>query len=134
MNKTIDIHHLMATDIRQSRKADVTERYFRFLDLHLADLVAGNSMEMLELSDIANELCISHKHLIAIIRETKGQHPCHFYVSKIIEKAKQLLIESDLPVAEIARRLTYDPSNFNKFFKKYVGQTPGQFRRGYKPV
>lgn len=111
-----------------SRKADITDRYFRFLDQHLTDLVTGKTTEMLELNDIARELCISHKHLIAIIRETSGEHPCHFYINKIIKKSQQLLTATALPVAEIARMLTYDPSNFNKFFKKYVGQTPGQYR------
>ena len=52
------------------RKADITDRYFRFLDQHLTDLVTGKVTEMLQLSAIARELCISHKHLIAVIRET----------------------------------------------------------------
>lgn len=110
------------------RKANITDRYFRFLDQHLTDLVDGKATEMLPLNAIARELCVSHKHLIAVIRETQGKHPCHFYDDKIITKSQQLLRETALPVAEIARMLTYDPSNFNKFFKKYVGQTPGQYR------
>ncbi|WP_353718928.1 helix-turn-helix transcriptional regulator [Dyadobacter sp. 676] len=114
-----------------SRKEEITDRYFLLLDQHLTDLVTGKATEMLELNDIARELCVSHKHLIAIIQQTKGEHPCHFYIDKIIKKSQQLLTETALPVAEIARMLTYDPSNFNKFFKKYVGQTPGKYRENH---
>ncbi len=117
-----------------SRKFEMSDRYFRFLDQHLSDLVSGKATVMLELNDISRELCISHKHLIAIIQETRGQHPCHFYITKIIEKSQQLMINTTLSVAEIARMLTYDPSNFNKFFKKYVGQTPGQYRDKHKDL
>ena len=28
----------------------------------------------------------------------------------------------------IANRLTYDPPSFTRFFKKFAGQTPSQFR------
>ncbi len=43
-----------------------------------------------------------------------------------------MLSETDKSIAEIAKTLTYDPSNFSKFFKKIVGQTPGQFRKKSK--
>ena len=119
-------------DTVSARKVEITDRYFCFLDQHLADLISGKATVMLELNDISRELCISHKHLIAIIQETRGQHPCHFYIAKIIEKSQQLMLNTTLSVAEIARMLTYDPSNFNKFFKKYVGQTPGQYRDKHK--
>jgi len=84
---------------------------------------------MMELQDIANILCVSQKHLIKIIQETSGNHPCYFYVQKILACIKDLLINSDLTIAKIAQMLTYDPSNFTKFFKKYEGMSPSQFRQ-----
>ena len=115
-----------------NRSKEITQIYFEFLDRHLAELISGVSIEMLELQDIANILCISQKHLIKIIQETSGNHPCHFYDLKIIEEAKNMLCQTDHSIAEIARILTYDPSNFSKFFKKFVGQTPGMFRKEEK--
>jgi AraC-like DNA-binding protein len=112
-----------------SRVEELTTAYFAFLDKHLSELVEGKATEMLELSEISRELCVSHQHLIAVIQQSSGNHPCHFYDSKILAVARRLLKETSLPVAEIARRLTYDPSNFSKFFKKYSGETPGQFRK-----
>jgi AraC-like DNA-binding protein len=43
-----------------------------------------------------------------------------------------MLLETEKSVSEIAKILTYDPSNFSKFFKKFVGQTPGKFRKENK--
>lgn len=111
------------------RVEELTTAYFAFLDKHLSELLAGEATEMLELSEISRELCVSHQHLIAVIQQSSGNHPCHFYDFKILSVAQDLLKDTSLPVAEIARRLTYDPSNFSKFFKKYSGETPGQFRK-----
>ena len=66
----------------KKRSEEITIQYFEFLDRHLAELISGVSIEMLELQDIANILCVSQKHLIKIIQETSGNHPCHFYVHK----------------------------------------------------
>ncbi len=113
----------------KKRSEEITIQYFEFLDRHLAELISGVSIEMLELQDIANILCVSQKHLIKIIQETSGNHPCHFYVHKILTCTKGLLTNSELTISEIAQRLTYDPSNFTKFFKKYEGMSPSQFRQ-----
>ncbi|WP_447641891.1 MULTISPECIES: helix-turn-helix domain-containing protein [Chitinophagaceae] len=114
------------------RNSEVIQQYFDLLDNHLDELITGKADQMLELSDISRILCISQKHLIKIIKTEKGEHPCHFYMQKIIAKSKKLLSETNLSITDIAYRLTYDPSNFTKFFKKYTGTTPSQFRNPIK--
>jgi AraC-like DNA-binding protein len=111
------------------RSKQITENYFKFLDNHIADIVSGKVIDFMEINEIAKELFLSHQHLTDTIQKETGNHPCHFYDLKIIDHAKRMLLETDKPVSEIARILTYDPSNFSKFFKKLVGQTPGQFRK-----
>lgn len=111
------------------RGQEITENYFRFLDEHINDVVSGRTDEFLEINEIADALFISHKHLSDTLQQETGHHPCHFYDEKIIEKAKDLLLNTEQSVSEIAKLLTYDPSNFSKFFKKFTGQTPGQFRK-----
>ena len=111
------------------RGQEITENYFRFLDGHINDVVSGRTDEFLEINEIADALFISHKHLTDTLQQETGHHPCHFYDDKIIEKAKDLLLNTEQSVSEIAKLFTYDPSNFSKFFKKFTGQTPGQFRK-----
>jgi len=42
------------------------------------------------------------------------------------------LQNSDKAIADVAIQLTYDPSNFTKFFKKMEGITPKQYRQKIK--
>lgn len=114
------------------RSKEITENYFQFLDKHIADVVSGNADEFMEINQIASELFLSHKHLTDTIQKETGNHPCHFYDLKILDEAKSMLSHTDKSIAEIAKLLTYDPSNFSKFFKKFVGKTPGQFRKENK--
>lgn len=106
----------------------ILQNYLIFLDKHINDVVQGNTPEFLKLSQIAKELFISANHLSDTIQERTGHHPCYFYDQKIIEQSKKMLIDTNLSVSEISRALSYDPSNFTKFFKKIVGYTPKTFR------
>lgn len=115
-----------------NRSKEITENYFQFLDRHIADVVSGNIDEFMEINQIASELFLSHKHLTDTVQKETGNHPCYFYDLKIIDEVKRMLSETDKSIAEIAMTLTYDPSNFSKFFKKFIGQTPGQFRKENK--
>ncbi|MDR3714536.1 MAG: AraC family transcriptional regulator [Puia sp.] len=114
---------------RQNKRAEeITRNYFSLLDKHIEEVVNGDVSKFMELNQIASALFVSHKHLTFTIQQATGNHPCHFYDLKIIEQAKIKLSGTDLSIAEIARIFTYDPSNFSKFFKKFVGQTPRQWR------
>lgn len=114
------------------RSAEITSQYFDFLDRHISDVINGRVADFLELNQIAGELFISHKHLTDTVQKETGNHPCYFYDLKIIDQAKRMLAETNKSIADIAVILTYDPSNFSKFFKKFVGQTPGQYRQESK--
>ena len=115
-----------------TRSKEITENYFQFLDKHIEDVVLGKVDEFMEINQIASELFVSHKHLTDTVQKETGSHPCHFYDLKILDEAKKMLLETDKTISEIAKILTYDPSNFSKFFKKFIGKTPGQFRKENK--
>lgn len=116
----------------KKRSRHITENYFLFLDRHIADVIAGKKDEFMEINQIAAELFLSHKHLTDCVQKETGHHPCHYYDLRIVDAAKDMLATTDQSVAHIAKVLTYDPSNFSKFFKKFTGLTPGQFRKESK--
>ncbi|GAA4171548.1 helix-turn-helix domain-containing protein [Sphingobacterium ginsenosidimutans] len=116
----------------ESRATQITNRYLLFLDRHIEDVIQGRTIAFMEINRIARELAISHKHLIYTVQKEKGNHPSYFYNQRIIAAAKEFLIHSTLSIAKIAFLLTYDPSNFSKFFKKWTGETPGSFRAKIK--
>ena len=52
-----------------------------------------------------------------------------------IEKAKELLLESDLSVCDVSLAVGYsDALGFSKIFKKYVGVSPTEYKTGEAPV
>jgi len=111
-----------------ARQHEITADYKRLLAMHVADIAAGRATEMLEIRDFASQLCIHPTHLSNTIKLTTGQPPCFFFEAEILAVAKGLLCDTTRPVADIAASLTYDPSNFTKFFKRFAGTTPKQYR------
>ncbi|OON68524.1 helix-turn-helix domain-containing protein [Hymenobacter sp. CRA2] len=121
----------MATPIPKkimARQHEITADFLRAVDRHLADIEAGRVTEMLEIRDLADLLHIHPTHLSNTIKLTTGNSPCYYFERRIVDTAQRLLRDPALSAAEVAARLTYDPSNFTKFFKRFVGLTPKQYR------
>lgn len=111
-----------------ARQHEITAEFQQLVVAHVADVAAGRATEMLEIRDFASQLCIHPTHLSNTIKLTTGQPPCFFFEAEILATAQQLLRDTTRPVADIAAQLTYDPSNFTKFFKRFAGVTPKQYR------
>ena len=121
----------MPTPIPQkllARQHEITADFLREVDRHLADIVAGRATEMFEIRDLAGVLCIHPTHLSNTIKLATGHAPCYFFEARILDVARGLLRDPSRSVAAIAAQLTYDPSNFTKFFKRFQGCTPKQYR------
>ena len=111
-----------------ARQHEIYADYLREVDRHLADLVAGRATEMFEIRDLAGVLCLHPTHLSNTVKLVTGHSPCHDFQRRILAVAQQLLRDTNQPVAAVAATLTYDPANFTKFFKRFGGCTPRQYR------
>ncbi len=59
-----------------------------------------------------------------------GLSPLQYITAKRLEKAKEMLLTTDLSVQEISSAIGYDNVNhFIQLFKKKTGITPGRFRK-----
>lgn len=112
-----------------NRSEEIFQNYLAVIDQHLIDLVAGNDLKMLEMQDLAAKLFIHPTHLSNVVKELTGKHPCFFYEEKILKVAKDLLKEPRYSIAEVARMLDFDPSNFTKWFKMFAGMRPSEYRK-----
>ena len=110
------------------RQKEIVASYLKNLDLHLSDLKAGLAEKTFEIKDLADLLFVSPKHLSNTIQEVLGKSPCDIYEERLMEISKELLLTTNRPISHIAQTLTFDPSNFTKFFKSFEGKTPKQFR------
>lgn len=114
-----------------ARPQEITQQYLKDLDNHLLDIVEGRATEMFELKHFAEMQYIHPVHFSNTIKDSTGLHPCFFYEEKIMNIAKAMLQKNNQSISAIARLLTYDPSNFTKFFKKFENNTPKQYREDY---
>lgn len=85
----------------------------------------------LGLSEIAGRVGISAEHLSRIFHRATGETPAAWYRRHRLERARELLRQSDLSVQEVARRCGYPTSaHFIASFRAVVGMTPGRWRTG----
>src|SRR5690606_13906151 len=81
----------------------------------------------------ALQLNISRQALHQKSANVVGKGPKQIIDEIVMEKAKQLLIQSNDGIKDVALILGfYDPTNFNKFFHKHNKDTPLQFRKRSK--
>lgn len=114
-----------------ARQHEIAADYLIELDKHLEDIVSGSATEMFEVRDFAEILHVHPTHFSNTIKSATGHSPCFFFEERLMEISKSMLQNVSTPISEIARILTYDPSNFTKFFKHFSGQTPKQYREAY---
>ncbi|MDB5022475.1 MAG: helix-turn-helix protein [Mucilaginibacter sp.] len=80
--------------------------------------------------DYAELLYITPNHLNAICNDLLGLSAGEVIRNRILLEAKRLLINLNLTIAEIGYQLNFsDNSYFSKFFKKYTGLSPEEFRK-----
>jgi len=88
----------------------------------------------LTLAELAKAVHTSAYHFARRFKAATGLPPHQYVVARRIERAQQLLRESDdLPLAEIASGVGFsDQSQLSTHFKRVVGVTPTQFRKSAK--
>ena len=94
------------------------------------DYINKNITEQISVSNICKEINISKSVLFKSFKERLNATPNQYINQKKIEKAKELIITTDLTVKEVAYYLGFtNVTYFYKLFKKITGDTPFQFKK-----
>ncbi|MBE1488626.1 helix-turn-helix transcriptional regulator [Plantactinospora soyae] len=81
--------------------------------------------------DYAGRLECSVRTLTRACLAATGRSAKQVIDDRVALEARRLLAATDLPVAEVGRRLGFpEPTNFGRFFQREVGHSPGAFRAG----
>ena len=81
----------------------------------------------------ADKICLSTQHLSSIIKKMTGKSLKDLIANLVIHDAKAKLRSTELSIQEISDSLSFtDISAFGKYFKRYSGVTPSQYRNGNK--
>jgi AraC-like DNA-binding protein len=115
----------------ENRSGEIVRLFRQLLDNRFRKIAAGADT-ILNVKDIANEMNLSQDHLSKTIKGETGKPVSGWIDERLITEAQSLLVQTDLPVNDIAYRLTFsDPTNFTKYFKKFTNYTPKAYREKF---
>lgn len=84
----------------------------------------------LSLKEVANHVHLNPSYFSVLFKEQTNMTYSEYVTRSRIQKAKNLLISSDLSVEEIAEIVGYRTSKyFIKIFKEYEGVTPSRYKK-----
>lgn len=95
--------------------------------------IENNFQFKIRITDIADALPISSNYLANIFKEELGYSPKQFLTEYRIQKACQMLLNGDMHIKDIAKRVGYDnPLHFSAEFKRIKNVSPKMYREKNK--
>ena len=90
-----------------------------------------NFTSPITLDSLSETVYISKHYLSHLFKEQTGVSPIKYLTSKRMEKACELLSETELPVSEVSKAVGYEnPLYFSQVFKRVYGISPVKYRMG----
>ena len=106
---------------REEKSNDIIKTAKKYID--------DNFAKDISLDDVSRKVNISPYYFSKIFKEEVGLSFIEYLTNIRIEKAKELLTESDMSMKEICGACGYtDPNYFSRSFKKNVGVTPTEYK------
>lgn len=103
-------------------KLDIVGTVKRYVREHI--------QEDIYIADIARQVYINEQYLMRTFKKTTGISILEFITNERVWLAKELLVNTDYPVKQVADSVGYgNYSYFTKLFKRNTGLTPQAYRR-----
>jgi len=113
------------TNKRDNKNIELVDKVKRYVIDHLNIDISLNS--------VAEALHISPNYLSKIFKDETGINYIEFVVNYKIEKAKELLMSTNLSIEVITNCIGYSHvTYFTRKFKEVTGKTPNEYRNGYR--
>ena len=122
-------HHItrIVNNLPPVRKATRIELYKRLS--RAMDVLHSGFYGAVSLDQLAAEACLSKYHFLRLFRQAYGLSPYQYIQELRIERARSLLTDSVISVADIADILGFDNSqSFSRLFFQKMGLYPTQYR------
>jgi AraC-like DNA-binding protein len=111
--------------LRDSRRKSIVRQAVDYIHEHYdADL---------SLQHVAERFGLSPSQLSRSFKEETDVHFGDYLIRYRMEKARELLVHTDMPIKDISDKLRYTSvQNFTRIFKQTAGMPPGQYRKLYR--
>ncbi|MFD9993420.1 GlxA family transcriptional regulator [Mesorhizobium sp. UC22_110] len=97
--------------------------------LTIIELMEANLAEPLSLIEIADHVDLSRRQIERLFRTEMGRSPARYYLEIRLDRARHLLIQSSLPVVEVAVACGFvSASHFSKCYRELYARSPQQER------
>jgi AraC family transcriptional regulator len=84
----------------------------------------------IDLATLAKSVGLSAFHFARAFKQSTGMPPHRYQIMQRIERAKNLLVDTGLPISDVAAAVGYeDQGQLARLFRREVGVTPSQYRR-----
>jgi len=121
-------HYGSSKDVRIDRGGMAPHKLRKavaWIDHHLARQEEGR----VALRAVAKDVGLSYFHFSRAFKQSMGMTLTNYIAERRIERAKELMKETDLAISEIALRLGFSSqSHFTTSFRRLAGVTPRSFR------
>jgi len=95
----------------------------------IKNYIDANYTQRIELNELVRISRMNRSTLCREFRRVYDTSPIHYILQKRVDEAKIYLAESSMKINELSEKLGFSsPSYFNRVFKNYVGQNPGEYR------
>ncbi|EXL09879.1 AraC family transcriptional regulator [Aquamicrobium defluvii] len=97
--------------------------------LTIIELMEANLSEPLSLIEIADHVDLSRRQIERLFRSEMGRSPARYYLEIRLDRARHLLIQSSMPVVEVAVACGFvSASHFSKCYRELYARSPQQER------
>ncbi len=130
LTTALSIHLLRTYTIWQQPLRTYADGLSQYKLQQTIDYINTYLEEDLSLEAIASTLGMSQYYFARLFKQSMGIAPYQYVIQQRVERAKQLLRQRELSIAEIALRCGFaSQGHLNLHFKRLVGVTPREFRK-----
>lgn len=124
--------YFFMSKLAEVRKDTLNQKVYKSTELYLeksVEFIENNYSNNIKINDIASYIGINRSYLTHIFKKNINMSPQEFLVNYKIDKACELLKNTDLSIKAVAGSVGYlDPLTFSKIFKKITGDNPKGYR------
>ena len=123
-------HAMLALDAPRMEPPPIRGGLAPWQERRAKELMSTHLGRPIPLAFVASECRLSISHFARSFKQCTGKPPHRWLLENRVERAKELLTDAGLPLAEIALECGFsDQSHFTRVFSRIAGTSPGTWQR-----